>query len=94
MRGVPRLRRASCLAPSCDRDAEYLRVADHDLLQVLGPVVFEPLSDTEAIEQRLVSRPFLVVAPTSVKCGRSILMVRADGPWPRTMSIAKSSIAG
>src|SRR5215217_1339654 len=35
-----------------DGYAEYLRVADHDLLQVLGPVVFEPLRDTESVEQR------------------------------------------
>src|SRR5215203_1975312 len=36
-----------------DRDAEYLRVADHDLLEVLGPVVLEPLRDPEAVEQGL-----------------------------------------
>src|ERR671910_292804 len=30
----------------------------------------------------------LGVAPTSVKRGKSIRIVRAEGPWPRTMSIA------
>src|SRR5215217_1699784 len=35
-----------------DWDAEYHCVADHYLLQVLRPVVFEPLRDTEAVEQR------------------------------------------
>src|SRR5918997_350265 len=36
-----------------DRDAEYFRVADHNLLQVLRPVVVEPRRETEAVEQRL-----------------------------------------
>ena len=36
-----------------DGDVEYPRVADHDLLQVLGPVVLEPLGDAEAVEQGL-----------------------------------------
>ena len=71
-----------------DGDPQYPRVADHDLLQVLRPVVVEPVGEPEAVEQRLGQQPFLVVAPTSVKRGRSILMVRAEGPWPRTMSIA------
>ncbi len=41
-----------------------------------------------------VSRPVLVVAPTSVNRGTSILMERAAGPLPMTMSRKKSSIAG
>ena len=37
-----------------------------------------------------VSSPVRVVAPMSVKCGRSSLMERAAGPFPTTMSSAKS----
>jgi hypothetical protein len=39
-----------CGAAFSDRDAENPSVADHDLLEIFGPVVFEPLSDTEAVE--------------------------------------------
>src|SRR5215212_851097 len=35
------------------RNIEYARVAGHDLLQVLGSVVLEPLGDAEAVEQGL-----------------------------------------
>ena len=41
-----------------------------------------------------VRSPVRVVAPTSVKRGRSSLIDRAAGPFPMTMSRAKSSIAG
>ncbi len=41
-----------------------------------------------------VSSPVRVVAPTSVKRGRSIFTVRAAGPWPITRSSWKSSSAG
>ena len=41
-----------------------------------------------------VSRPVRVVAPMSVKRGRSSRMERAAGPLPMTMSSVKSSIAG
>ncbi len=39
------------------------------------------------------TRPVLVVAPTRVKGGSGILMVRAPGPLPITTSISKSSMA-
>ena len=42
----------------------------------------------------LVSMPARVVAPTSVKGGRSSLIERAAGPSPIMMSIWKSSSAG
>ena len=41
-----------------------------------------------------VSSPARVVAPTSVNGGRSILIERAPGPSPITMSSWKSSSAG
>ena len=41
-----------------------------------------------------VSRPARVVAPISVKGGRSSLIERAAGPSPTMMSIWKSSSAG
>ena len=40
-----------------------------------------------------LSSPRRVVAPTSVKCGRLIQMLRAIGPEPTTMWSVKSSIA-
>ena len=39
-------------------------------------------------------RPDLVVAPMSVKCGRSRRIDLAEAPFPIIISIAKSSIAG
>jgi len=41
-----------------------------------------------------VSSAKRVVAPTSVKGGRLSRIERAAGPFPSTMSTAKSSIAG
>ena len=41
-----------------------------------------------------VISPVRVVAPTRVNRGRSSRIDRAEGPWPRTMSSSKSSIAG
>src|SRR5215208_6719169 len=58
-----------------DRDAEYPRVADHDLLQILGPVVFEPLSDSEAIEQRLCEKAL----PGGRADQREMWQVHSDG---------------
>ena len=42
----------------------------------------------------VVSSPERVVAPTSVKGGRSSRIERADGPSPIIRSSLKSSIAG
>ena len=39
-------------------------------------------------------RPGRVVAPIRVKRGSSSRMVLAAGPWPMTMSMTKSSMAG
>src|SRR5215212_2761589 len=36
-----------------DRNFQYPRVAGHDLLQILRPVVLEPLGDAETVEQGL-----------------------------------------
>src|SRR5215212_976252 len=36
-----------------DGDFQYPRAADHDLLQILGPIIFEPLGDAEPVEQGL-----------------------------------------
>ena len=41
----------------------------------------------------LETSPALVVAPTRVKGGMGILIVRAPGPCPMTTSISKSSMA-
>jgi hypothetical protein len=42
----------------------------------------------------VVNSPVLVVAPMSVKGGRSSVRVRAAAPWPTMMSSLKSSSAG
>ena len=42
----------------------------------------------------VVSRPERVVAPMSVKGGRSSVTTRAPAPWPTVIGSRRSSIAG
>ena len=95
MRGVPRERRAISAAPSSSQAmprifAERRTIAASSQRRI----ELQPMHDAEAVAQRAVSRPARVVAPISVKGGRSSLIERAAGPSPIMMSIWKSSSAG
>jgi hypothetical protein len=92
---VPRERAGDLAgAPGIDLHLEQARAALDDLDQVLDGVEVEARDVPEAREQRAVSRPVRVVAPTSVKGLSGSWIVVAYGPSPVMMSMRKDSIAG
>ena len=95
MRGVPRLREASSIAPSASMRMP-MRAAERVMMRHSSSGVYSSSRNDTPKRSRsgAESCPARVVAPMSVKRGRSSRMELADGPLPTMMSMAKSSMAG
>ena len=77
-----------------DLDLEDPGRAVDDLDQLVDRVVLEAMATPKRSLSGVVNRPVRVVAPTSVKGGRSSVTVRAPAPWPSTIGSLRSSMAG
>ena len=77
-----------------DLHLEDARRAKHDPGELGRLVQLQPVGDAEAVRSGVVSRPVRVVAPISVKAGRSSETTAAPAPCPTVIGSFRSSIAG
>ena len=89
IRGVPRLRRASSMAPSASQGMPRIP-ADRVTIRESSSGVYSSSRNTTPKRSRsgAESCPARVVAPTRVNRGRSMRIERALGPLPMMISRA------